>query len=422
MISPSSEDESRTIQEQVRKAVDPTGENFALIDAVQAFPQLPDWLNSLSEDLAQQWSRMGELGLDYRQHLASVERALKTLVPRGWSPLRMDSAVVSSAVSLVDSEHGDQADELLAGQWDGENARRTQQVYARIKVLGAGEGQDAYQSLFKNRARLILKAKEHHDAGRYDASIPIIQNQMEGLVIDITGGRKFFTSNQRQKANLIDPLQLVAVEACLAALQALFGEGVNETQQTGSLSRHGVAHGRELAYDTRVNSAKYWSVLDALVEWARPLAELEAQHRRRAEEAAAAGTNGVDEHDRRLDRREFRETRAMLRKLLTRATSDLASPRRPRRAIVGDIYTAQDFVRAGLPPEPNIHARTSADGATMWFWRVTVSGWCLGAAVGLTDGGFAEWLYAGAVEPTESPRDAPDLWGDAFATPPDWTS
>ncbi|MUK02547.1 hypothetical protein GM708_11805 [Vibrio cholerae] len=422
MSSSSSDDESRTLQEQVRQAVDPTGERFALIDAVQAFPQLPEWLTSLSEDLAQQWSRMGELGAEYRQHLASVERILKALVPRGWNPLRMDSSVVSSALSLLDAERGAEADELLAGQWDGENARRTQQVYARMKVLGAGEGQDVYQSLFRDRARLILKAKEHHDAGRYEASIPIIQNQMEGLVIDITGGRKFFTSNPRQKANLVDPLQLVAVEACLAALQTLLGEGVSETQQTGSLSRHGVAHGRELAYDTRVNSAKYWSVLDALVEWARPLAAVEAQRRRRAEEIAAAGAEGVDEHGRRLDRREFQETRAMLRKLLTPAMSQLASPSRPHRAIVGEIYTAQDFVRAGLSSEPNIHGKTSADGTTMWFWRITASGWCLGAAVGLTDDGFVEWLYAGAAEPTESPRDAPNLWGDVFATPPDWTS
>lgn len=415
-------DEARTLREQVRHAVDPTGERFALIEAVEASPNLPDWLTSLSEDLAELWSRMGELGGVYRRHLASVERALSILVPRGWSPLRMDSNVIEDALSLVSSGRGEDADELLAAQWDGENAWRTRQVYARIKVLGTGEGQDAYQSLFGERARLVLKAKEHHDAGRYEASIPLIQNQMEGLVADVAEGRKFFTRNQRQKADLVDPLQLVSVEACLAALQTLLGEGVNETQQTGSLSRHGVAHGRELAYDTRVNSAKYWSVLDALVEWARPLAKLEAQQRRRAEESAAAGSDGFDEQGRRLDRREFQETRALLRKILTRAMSELASPRRPPRAIVGDIFTNQDYVRAGLPPEANVQARTSADGNIMWFWRVTISGWTLGAAVGITERGFDEWLYAGPVEPVKSPNEASELWGPAFATPPDWTS
>lgn len=80
---------------------------------------------------------------------------------------------------------------------------------------------------------------------------------------------------------MIDPVQLVGVEACLATLQKVLGEGVNQMQRAGSLSQHGVAHGRELAYDTRVNSAKYWSVLDALVQWARPLAQQEAARLRR---------------------------------------------------------------------------------------------------------------------------------------------
>jgi hypothetical protein len=379
-------------------------------------------MTALDEDLSSQWSRLGELGTDFTAHLASLERALETLVPRGWSPLRMQSTAIDEATSLVASGRGQEADELLAGQWDGENARRTKQVYARMKVLGAGEGQSAYQSMFSNRARLVLEAKEFHDAGRYAASVPILQNQIEGLVIDVTDGRKFFSKDQRFKANVVDPTQLVAVEACLAALQTLLSQGVNETGQSGSLSRHAVAHGRELAYDTRVNSAKYWSVLDALVEWAQPLVALEAQQRRRSAELAAAGDENVDEHGRRVDRREFRETRAMLRKLLVRAMSDIASPRQPNRAIVSDVYTAPDFVRAGLPAEPNIHARTSADGKMMWFWRTTISGWCLGAAVGLAEQGFLEWLYAGPTEPAESPREAPQLWGEVFATPPDWTS
>ena len=51
--------------------------------------------------------------------------------------------------------------------------------------MAAGEGQPEYHALFKELACLILKAKEHHEAGRYDASIPLIQNQMEGIVMDV---------------------------------------------------------------------------------------------------------------------------------------------------------------------------------------------------------------------------------------------
>lgn len=109
-------------------------------------------------------------------------------------------------------------------------------------------------------------------------------------MIDVTGGKKFFTK-ATQKADLVDPKQLVSTEACLAALQATHGQDVKETQTEGSLSRHGVLHGRELAYDTRVNSAKTWSVLDALVEWALPKAREVVQARKL--ERRATGASGV---------------------------------------------------------------------------------------------------------------------------------
>lgn len=414
--------EVRTLREQIRRAVDPSGQQFALIEAVESSPELPGWLASVQEGLAEQWAQLGGLSAEYRQLLNALEEALGVLVPRGWAPFHMDSSAVNQAVLLVRAGRGDNADELLADQWAGAGSWRTQQVFARVSVMGAGEGQHDYHSLFKERARLILKAKEHHEAGRYDASIPLIQNQMEGIVMDVAADKKFFTQAAKYKADLVDPLQLVGVEACLPTLQKILGEGVGQTQSAGSLSRHGVAHGRELAYDTRVNSAKYWSVLHALVQWARPLAQQEAVRLRRQREAAAAGSEGTDEHGRRLDNREFRETKAMLRKLLISAMGWLDSKGHLRRDLVGGVYTATDFIKAGLPADPGIETRVSSDGKVIWFWRATVSGWVLGASIGISEKGFDEWLYSGPRAPNECPREAPEMWGPPFGTPADWTS
>lgn len=412
----------RTLREQIRRAVDPSGQHFALIEAVESSPELPEWLASVKEGLAEQWAQLGGLGAEYRQHLHAMEEALGVLVPRGWAPFHMDTNAVNQAVLLVRAGCGDDADELLADQWEGEGSWRTEQVFSRVSVMGAGEGQLEYHALFKERARLILKAKEHHEAERYDASIPLIQNQMEGIVMDVASDKKFFTQAATYKADLVDPLQLVGVEACLATLQKILGEGVSQTQTAGSLSRHGVAHGRELAYDTRVNSAKYWSVLHALVQWARPLAQQEAIRLRKEREAAAAGSEGTDEHGRRLDNREFRDTKAMLRKLLTSAMGWLASKGHMRRDLVGGVYTAGDFIKAGLPADPRIETRVSSDGKVIWFWRATVSGWVLGASIGISEKGFDEWLYSGPTAPNECPREAPEVWGQPFGTPVDWTS
>lgn len=258
-----SQNGANSIREQVRRAVDPTGKQSMMLAAIDASSDLYGWLSTLDREVAGQFASMAAMREDYVELFRSMEDALEVLVPRGWAPFNMDSAAVNSAVALVRSGHLAEADALLADQW--EDGRLTSQVCSRVSTMGAGEGETEYHGLFQQRARLLRKAHEHHQAGRYDASIPLLHAQIEGLVIDLSSGKKFFTKGQ-QKANLVNPTQLVSIEACLSTLQAIFGEGAGETQAAGSLSRHAIAHGRELAYDTRENSAKTWSVIHALVQ------------------------------------------------------------------------------------------------------------------------------------------------------------
>lgn len=413
-------EESRSIRDQIRQVVDPEGHHQMIADLVSGTGQSTAWLNILSQSIGQDREKLSQMGSEYRRLLKSMEDALELLVPRGWAPLRMDSQVVDQAIDLIRNGKEDEADNLLADQWEGDGAWRTNSVHAKVSVLGAGERQDQYHQIFRDRARLVLKAKEHHEAGNYEASIPLIHAQMEGIVMDVAGGKKFYTKS-RAKADLVDPKQLVSIEACLAALQALYGEGVPGTQSAGSLSRHGVAHGRELAYDTRVNSAKNWSVLDALVTWARPMAAAEAMRLREETEKANAGIDGTNEAGRRIDDREFRQTKKMLRKLQTSAAGWHIKTEEFPSDLVGRIYTTKDFIELGLPSDHGIHMKISPDGRYIWFWRETISGWVLGAAIGVQDRGFGEWHYAGPKYPTSSPEESPELWGSVFSAPPDWT-
>ncbi|WP_461165347.1 hypothetical protein [Arthrobacter sp. R4-81] len=421
MTEGSENQEVRSLRDQLRQAVDPSGEQFLMLDAIEA-SDLPGWFSNLNLEVSSQWSELASISTEYHQLLHSMEDALKVLVPRGWAPFHMDSKAISTAIELVRGGKGGQADELLADQWEGPGDWRLKQVVSRVRTMAAGEGRCDYDAMFRERARLLEKIKQHHEAGRYDASIPLIYNHIEGIVIDVSGGRKFFTSLPRSKADLIDPAQLVGIEACLPTLQEIFGGGVKETQALGSLSRHGIAHGRELAYDTRINSAKSWSLLHALVLWAQPLARRRAVELRHEREAVNADNQGIDENGRRIDNREFRETRHMLDKLMTRAMNSLASPGRTHRDIVGGVYTAKDFMKAGLHADHGMQTNVSRDGKIIWFWRTTISGWVLGAAVGITDRGFDVWYYSGPDAPLESPRDSPETWGPAHVSPPDWTS
>lgn len=237
---------------------------------------------------------------------------MTTLVPRGWAIAVMQAKIIERAVRLVKDGRGVEADDLLAAQWEGAGSWRTNQICDRFRVMGALDPD--LRSLFENRARLLYLAKQHHEAGRYDASIPLLQAQLEGIVMDVTEGKKFFTKGAA-KADLVNPTQLMGVEVGLAALQATYGEDVKQTQSAGSLSRHGVAHGRELAYDTRVNSAETWSVLSALVAWALPKARELVAQRKAGRHTQSAGNSPVGATGKRVDDREFLETRDILRLL-----------------------------------------------------------------------------------------------------------
>lgn len=407
----------RSVGEQIGFAIDPKGERRSLLQAVD---ELPEWLVAIDSVFQSQVQEARRVGREYDELRSSMEAALTHLVPLGWSPFNMSSARVREAVELVTRGDARAADDLLAQEWDGEGGWRTKQVCDRVRTMGSGYRQRAFENLCRQRARLLMLAKSHHDAGRYEASIPIIHAQMEGIAMDVSDDRKFFTKGSN-RADLVNPTQLVAVEACLATLQGVFGQDVRQTQAAGSLSRHGIAHGRELAYDTRVNSAKSWSALDALVEWARPLAQAKAQRLLRDQQLRNAGSQEVDAEGRRLDDREFRETRLALHTLVASAMGWWDRAQRFRPDLVGAVYDESHFVEKGLPEDHGIQSRVSEDGQTVWYWRVTISGWVLGLAAGRAPSGFREWQFSGPCAPKGSPAEAPAEWGALFETLADWT-
>lgn len=407
------------MQQQVWTAVDPAGETRELIDAVTSEGvEIASWMGRLGVDLDDTLATLGTVGAEYRSLIASIAESVRVLGPRGWAVMYMQTEVTARAVALVGEGRGDEADDLLAGQWEGEGEWRLKRICDRVGTMGAGD--DELKRLYGERARLLTLARAHHLAGRYDASVPILQAQMEGLTMDVTDGSKFFTK-AAAKADLVDPKELVSIAAALSALQATYGQDVRETQTAGSLSRHGVLHGRELAYDTRVNSAKTWSVMDALVQWGLPRAREVTAARRAERQAAYAGAADVDDRGRRLDDREVAETRNALRLVASSALGHHNRVGGFRHDIVGGVYGASDFVKRGLPPEHRMEQAVRADGQEAMYWRRTVSGWVLGIAVTFGEGHFGEYLYSAPEDPSGFATERAPGWAALFGTPPEWT-
>jgi hypothetical protein len=60
--------------------------------------------------------------------------------------------------------------------------------------------------------------------------------------------------------------------------------GCPTTEVSGRLLRHGIVHGRELAYGTRANSTKAFAALLALIVWAQPIARNRLERQRQESE------------------------------------------------------------------------------------------------------------------------------------------
>lgn len=408
----------KNIRDQLWHAADPDGSQRALLDAAALTGRVPGWLQRLGRSLDASWTRLADLGTEQAALMDSMEAAVSVLVPRGWAVMHMDTAAVNAAVAAVREGRPDEADDLLAGQWEGDGEWRIKRVGQRVRSMAAAD--EELNALFRERARLLDRAAEHHLARRYDASVPLLLAHIEGIVIDVTEGKKYFTKRQSQKADVVNPQDLAGIEACMAALQGAYGEDVPITQAEGSLSRHGILHGRELAYDTRVNSAKTWSVMDAVVHWALQHSRALADARRAARQTANIGSQDTDERGRRVDDREFAETRDVLHLLATSAMGWHRRRGQFRDDLVGGVYTSKDFTKRRLPAEPGIETRLSADGQAVAYWRATASGWVLGLALIWDGDHFCEYLYAGAQPPAGLPGESVCSWGDPFDTPPDW--
>ncbi len=140
---------------------------------------------------------------------------------------------------------------------------------------------------------------------------------------------------------------------------------------------------------------------------------LNAEERRADEKQEAverlktyAGVDGVDEEERRLDQREFAETKKALQWLATMQMGWHQNRGGRYRPELLDLLKAD-----GLPQEHGIHLTVAPDGQSWWAWRRTVTGWCF--AIGAAEGPPDQWLYDGPEPPTGFPGDDP-AWGERY--------
>jgi hypothetical protein len=127
-----------------------------------------------------------------------------------------------------------------------------------------------------------------------------------------------------------------------------------------------------------------------------------------------AGVDGVDAEGRRLDRREFKETKAAIEWLAVCMSGHFRNRKRFRKDIL-DIV--RDFEQQGLPGAHGIELRVAKDGHWWYAYRRTVTGWVF--AVGAVNKPENAWWYDGPTPPTGLPT-KPDWCDIRDETRPEW--
>lgn len=243
------------IREQLLRALDPDGTMRRNLAAARTLPAL----GSSCE--------LRRLAQDHEDLLDTMERHWEALTDRGWGVANVGVDLISRAGDYLGTGDARAADETIAGWF---NTRWMSRTVARVAFITDGTAKG--RGLFEQRARLLRDAQRHHEGGDFAASIMIVLAQVEGITAQVTAppeggpGKLFFTTRGGRKADVVDPSDLASIQASLDRLRDVYSTGVPVAQAAGDLSRHGIMHGQELAFDTRLNSAKCWSLLDVLVQ------------------------------------------------------------------------------------------------------------------------------------------------------------
>ena len=357
--------------------------------------------------------RLADVANDASSFVESAAASTLLFYPLGWAPSGSvpDSVYAHALETYRESGDLDAAEQVLVQGWN--DGGYLASLLNRVLSLGAGDAR--LTDVAHDRYRLVRIGLEHHEKGEYAASIPILLAQAEGIVFDVTDGKFGLFSRLGDREHLADDSTLAGMAVGVAALQRLIAAPVNETGSTGRLVRHGIMHGRELGYDTLLNSTKALVFLIAIVELSQPRARALSDARRQADFEKWAGSEELDESGARRDRRGFDHAMTCLHNVSTRMMAEYHRTKRYPAAPLRDLFPGE--VGDGLVD----HARTTLivdpSCESYYAYHKTPTGFFLGMAA--AEEPTLEHRFAGPAAPKGGIGH--DDWRSVVdEIPPDW--
>lgn len=410
--------EQKALEKDIFRRLDPKGEFSEMVAAFEPLLNSPlgrGFLRLAGRVAGFDMEQLSGPLNDAKQLLGNMSEAILLFTPMGWAPSgRAPTDIYAQALEKYrQTESLEQAEDVLVDGWNHEDRLR----HALMPLKGLGAGHDPLREKMRPRVTLIDKALQHHQGAAYEASVPIVLAQIDGIVWDLTDPPRGFFTGKGKGEHLVDENTIAGVPEGLKPLRALFSQDMKESGATGRLTRHGILHGRELGYDTKVNSTKAFVLLIAVIEWALPKAREIAERLEKEREERYAGSKELDEFGRRLDRRGFTETKESV-ETIARLQFGFFE-RNGHYAEDVDAIVPNELSERWVHGKEAINMAVSDDRNEFWAWRETPTGFFLGVAG--RAGYYAGWLYAGE-QPPSGGTDSGSDWRHVATDPshPDW--
>ncbi len=178
---------------------------------------------------------------------------------RGWIAFgQLSTIVMEEAVALADAGKLDDAERILVEHWTPDLIRLKMN---RLKQVEA----------FIPRVKMAWEAEELYDIGRFSASTMLVLAIADGLV-QVTSAR-FLNKNRNLSADGTDLSawdSIAGHSTGLNQLKELFFKtrGTTNEEPLTMPFRHGIMHGMDVNFNSRLVAAKTWALLFAVGEWA----------------------------------------------------------------------------------------------------------------------------------------------------------
>lgn len=354
-----------------------------------------------------------------------AERVARAFAPLGWAFYGNWHATESARiVGLVEAGRpASEVDEAITAVWNEQQTVLLRHVATPLGRFGRGIDLE-FQRRCQQRQMLVSEAVACHEDGKYAAAMTLALTQIDGITREVVGTTFFRENPKATEPDYTDDDTLAGIEGNLPQVRKAFSASMNAVGRYGSVSRHGIIHGIDLSFATKINSTKTLVLVGALVEHLESRASERARRWRRARDLEKSALRGSDENGRLLDDRHLEELYMFRAEFETDVFHALLSPSGPASAAL--LPQAYRRLEEQVLSRSRFTLHSIERDGVVWVYQSPAGQW-MGSALRIQDRVARSveqerWTWDAQHPPSAAPWVDPGGWTEAPGDPqtPNW--